>query len=248
MLAPDRTIALDGVTAADDVLLIRGRALYSVTDEENETRFYGRGPEGEPTLLAELSGGAPYIVACDDAPVFAFGTGTAVMIVEEGEAGPVTGHRHDFELGGDAFDERRPSRDRVRLACDDEGATLAVHHLDGRLEIVTCTRGGACEGAIPVAPLAAGFGLVRSEGTTVIAWTQEEESDGAVRVRTFGGDAAPDPRIVAACFADGEGFCGVPRLAEENGRILIAVQEGADLRVVESTDGGATFQRMTGVR
>ncbi len=97
-----------------------------------------------------------------------------------------------------------------------------------------------------MAPLAAGFGMVRSEGSTIVAWTNEAQND-PVLARTFG-ETPTDARIIAACFDDGEGFCGVPRLAEENGRVLVVAQEGADLRVVESTDRGATFQRMTGVQ
>ncbi len=109
MLAPERRIVLEGVGAEDDVLLLpSGRVVYSVTDETNVTRFYSRGVEGEATHLAELEGGAPFIAACEDGAFFALGTGTGVMIVEVGESGPVTEHRHDFTLGAPPFESATP--------------------------------------------------------------------------------------------------------------------------------------------
>jgi len=247
MLAADLRLVLDGVGPGDDVLLLEGgRVLYSATGDDGEVRFFAVAAGLTPTLLAELSGSAPFIVSCPGRPFSVFGTSTGVVVVEEAEAGPIEGHRRDIALGAAPFDARRPSRDRLRLACDDAGASLGLHHGDGRLEVLTCARGETCGSPIDVAPHAAAFDLVRSDGATVVAW-HENDDDGAVHATTLG--EAPVPaRVIAACFADGEGFCGAPRIAERNGRILVVTQEGADLRVLESTDQGQTFQRMTGVR
>jgi hypothetical protein len=147
---------------------------------------------------------------------------------------------------GSVFDPRRPSRDRARLVCDSTGASLVLHHDDGRLALVTCRNGAPCDSPRELSTEVGGFAAVRSEGATLVAWTGTE-GDGAVRAATYG-DTEVAARVIAACFADAEGFCGVPRIAERNRRILIATQEGGDLRVLETTDGGRTFAPMTGVR
>jgi len=254
ILPATESIVLDGMATGDDALLFADRVLYSTRGEQGGVRFFSRvldahvAPEATNAReLATIDGETPFIAACSSGAgqsYAALATDRRIVVIEEND-GDVTERFRGGGLGVAALDPRYPSRDYLRLSCDESGASLALHRGDGQLSVVSCAKGEPCTAEEPV-DQADSFDMVRVDGETLAAWTREPTA-GAIRVRVLG-TAVDAGRIVGACFDDGTGLCGLPRLAARNGRVVLVAQEGRDLRVVESHDAGRTFERMRGIR
>ncbi|MEM9189679.1 MAG: hypothetical protein AAGF12_10920 [Myxococcota bacterium] len=138
-----------------------------------------------------------------------------------------------------------PPGERMAVACT-EDRIHAIYRDGVRAMHVAC--GDRCE-ANPIP------GDFQSETRVALGCTQDEcliaRSDGgAIQLAAVrsGAEGPLEFRVVAACWDSAEGFCGAPQIAARAGRFLVAAFERGDYRVIESVDGGRTFQSMRGIR
>ncbi len=237
--------------ATDGVLVDGARAAVVVEPDASASsvRFALAPLAGETVELATLAGSAPYVVACAGASIgyaLLSTDGESALVAFEGRS-LLASTAIDLDardaLGRTFLDARDPARDRVKLVCDDAGATLAVHALDGTLRARECTARGACGGEVDLGATA-GFDVARVDGRSLLATTRSE--GGAVWVRSILRGPA---HVAAPCFSDGEGLCGRPLIAAGGGgRMVLVTRERNDLAAVESIDGGRTWRTMRGVR
>ena len=232
------------------VLLLNGETqppvLWASRGGEGVELWHLEAIDAEPRLLVTIAGERPFLVACGgpEARFVVFGAESAARVVR-------------FDRGAVAIGEpfslraREPvtapiaADDTVKLACD--ASTLDVAASTGTRELVSvrCDAGGRCEPPHRVATGAGAFDLVREGEHTLVAWTPNASNE--VHVARVGDR---ESRVPAACWdtREGTGFCGAPRLAARNGRIVLATREGSDLLAIETVDGGRTWRPMRGIR
>ncbi|RLB45681.1 MAG: hypothetical protein DRJ42_29380, partial [Deltaproteobacteria bacterium] len=132
ILPATESIVLDGMAVGDDALLFADRVLYSTrgqdAGEDGGVRFFSRvlgsqnarGPI-EARELAIVEGAAPFIAACSSGTgrsYAAFATDQRIIVIEEND-GDVVERFRGGGLGVAAIDPRYPSRDHLRLSCDE---------------------------------------------------------------------------------------------------------------------------------
>ena len=240
---------LEGMGEGDTALVLPGEppsVVWSARDEAL-VRFRVFAVGGEVAELAAVPGGAPFAFACEAAGVrwLALGTAGELRVARDlAVSGPIESGVLDPVAAED------PERDALDLACDAERLDVLLRRAGGTLVAVSCDAAARCGAPYE---LAAGVGhadAVREEGVTLVAWAAAGAS-AAVRVARLSPEREDGAIIPAACWRDDEmepGFCGAPRFAARNGRILLATRERGDMLVVESTDAGRTWRPMRGIR
>lgn len=180
----------------------------------------------------------------DDAVWVALGSAQQARLVRVlDETAPLVVADHLALTGTDELDEAR-----AVLRCDARGALLVAPLRAGGARLLACRAANDCRvGALRDLPRTAALDAAREDGHGVIALSVRvghvEVVEVDARGRTVGEGVVP-----AACWDDGTGLCGAPRLAARNGRILLVTREGTDLRALETLDGGASWGALRGLR
>jgi hypothetical protein len=203
----------------------------------------------ENKALASLPGeGKPWVVGCvqSGGQRLVFGHEHALAIGERAASGELTSWESlPFELR-DVLDERDHARDRVQPLCGSQALVAAVvRERSDRLSVALCRTGQARCVVEPIAASVRSFAAVVSEQRVVVAYAGDGESS-QLRVRSIDPSAPErsEERVPAPCWSDGKGFCGAPVLARVGDRLLLGAREGTDLRVLESRDGGISWQAL----
>ena len=198
--------------------------------------------DGEPQTVSGIEGESGYVVACgpEGSRFVLLGSEARAQVLRIASGEVRAGE--PFTL---AVDPALATRGGVRLACDDARLEIVARRTDRALIHVRCDAGAACAAPSELARDVAQHDLVREGEHTLVAWTPRSSNE--VHAAAVGGRASHVP---AACWdtREGTGFCGAPRLAARNGRILLATREGSDLLVVETIDGGESWRPMRGIR
>ncbi len=180
----------------------------------------------------------------DDAVWVALGSAQQARLVRVLDAAaPLVVADHVALTGTDELDEAR-----AVLRCDARGALLVAPLRAGGARLLACRAANDCRvGVLRDLPRTAALDAARDEGHGVIAFSVRvghvEVVEVDARGRTVG-----DAVVPAACWDDGTGLCGAPRLAARNGRILLVTREGTDVRALETLDGGASWGALRGLR
>jgi hypothetical protein len=201
--------------------------------------------------LAELEGaGAPWLVACSSGSVlgFAFGHDEALRLGTRAEDGTVTTWEPLRMPLQNVVDGRDGARDRVLPLCSADGALAALLDRGGRLQLVRCRAGETSCRAELVAPAVRSFAAVAHGGRVTVAYAGDGEAT-QVRVRSAAVDVSspPDEQVPSACWSDSRGLCGAPLLVHVGNRLLLGTREATDLMLLESSDGGGSWQPLKGL-
>lgn len=249
-LQPARSTPLEGYGPEDAALVLSdGRVAWTEHAGAGlRLRLHPRAGEG---TTVEGASGPAWLLACaaDGVQWVGFGASgrAAVVRMAPDEAAAI------HELSGLALDAPAihpvdEAVDAVRQVCDREMMHLLARAPDGVLRAVACDAEG-CGEPTEVATGAKRFAAARDAGATVVAWAREAR-EAQIRVTVVPADARPrtPPAVPAACWTLDGGFCGAPLLAARNGRFVLAGRDGAELLLLESTDGGASWRPMRGLR
>jgi hypothetical protein len=235
---PERLTALARSTVRSVASFVGSHVVWSV-DTEEDVGFYALASDALDRPADELArfspGGPPFVHRCDGHVLFGVGERARVAAHGEGRWRMSEPFEHGF-----ARATAKPA-----LACQDGelhafalGEEGAVQHVYCDADLACASRRASVGSADHVAAAPAG------DRRVVVAVSR----GGPVGVTTVVGREIGPVRAVAACWEGGAGLCGAPLAAAQNGRVLIAGRENADLRVVETTDGGRTFRTMRGIR
>lgn len=236
----NQPLEVGAVTMYDARLLADGRPVVVVpTDTGLQALLFDtNGVANRP--LAEVEGTDGVLLrTCevDGVAWVALGSTSHALVVHDGVDAPPSSSVTRVTLArGEALDGVR-----AVLSCDARGALLVAPVRSGGARILACDPDGTCHaGVLRELPRTAKVVASRDEGHGVVAYAV---GHGAVRVLRIDARAAPlaASLIPAACWDDGTGLCGPPMLAARNGRILLVTREGADLRALETLDGGASW-------
>jgi hypothetical protein len=145
-----------------------------------------------------------------------------------------------------ALDREDPARDGIMLHCDPNVLTLYARDTEATLRRARCDA-RACSVGEPIANDVAGFTATQASTGEVVATTGLRRQGIAVhRLDANGAPAAP-PVAPAPCWDPTGGMCGQPTLVVAGKRLLLGARDGSDLLTLESKDGGASWQRMSGL-
>jgi hypothetical protein len=236
-----------------DALLLSGepRAVaYAVADgDDMEARLFAYESNGTPLSLGRASGPSPFVEACsaDRTRWIAYGTARALALSRVTDGGAPSQPLPETALSlGPLVPRNESARDRVRVLCSADHATVLVHGADRVLTILRCDA-EACARA-EVAPSVAAFDAALSGDDAVVAYSRDGHPQIAVvRLDARGAPRAP-PITPAPCWDPEGGMCGQPTLLAARERLLLCARESSDLLVLESNDGGAGFAPLRGLR
>lgn len=142
-----------------------------------------------------------------------------------------------------------PALDRVRVSCTADRALVFVLDRRDTLSLSSCLDDGSCSKARALAPNVAAFAAASTpSGSLVVSCGLAPARE--LRALRLDPDGAPasSPTTPAACWEPQGGLCGVPTLATDGNRIVLAARDGEDLLVVESDDAGAQFKALAGLK
>jgi hypothetical protein len=204
----------------------------------------------EPILLGGARGGTPWIEACEAHGVrwFAYGTDAELALsrIEPGDEPTRPLPAAALDLGVLLpRDEQR--RDRVRVLCAAERATVVVLARDRTLRALRCDRTACAHGPVLAGGVTA-FDAVVTGDTTVVAYTRSDQPQ--VTVVRLDAKAAPlEPaHTPAPCWDPQGGMCGQPTLVTAPSRLLLCARDGSDLVALESQDGGRHWKPLGGLQ
>ncbi|MET0344425.1 MAG: hypothetical protein ABW252_25655 [Polyangiales bacterium] len=252
-LPPLAAAAIAPVHAPGDPLLLlsAGRPRLLLAQRDGDAARVVELTDSDVQLRARLEGaGTPWLVGCDDGAELGLAFGHENALVLAALRGDEVVAFPPVEVAlRDVIDEADPARDRVVRLCVGPARALALA-LDrrGKLLRVQCLAGAErCEVA-PVAAQVRTFAARVQGGRLVVAYASGAEA-AQIRVRSdaLDGQGESESSVPATCWSDARGMCGPPSLAEAGRRLLLAAREGADLRVLESADGGRTFSPLAGL-
>ncbi|MFW5876670.1 MAG: hypothetical protein ACOCXM_08030 [Myxococcota bacterium] len=249
-VTPQATWPLRGFRPGEAVRLVQGATTHVLwtapTPSGAVLRMRDLEPEpgsaSEVHEAREIAGaGSPRMVTCTSGPVVwvLIGSGDRGRVVRFGDEAPVR--------KGASFELPWNPRRAPALACGEDRATVVAPTRHG-LTLRRCDEEGRCEATRPIRGEVHTFAAIRDRGTTAVAFAAAPRRQ--VWIATWSDDESEptSPRVVAPCFGEEGGLCGTPRFAARSGRILLAAREDGDLLVVETTDGGATWRPMRGLR
>ncbi len=146
--------------------------------------------------------------------------GTVLGAIEAVPAIPV--HRPD------------PLDDTARCATTESGTSFAWLDADGVLHLAPDV---SAPRTVAVATHVAGFGIARTGETAYLAsWGEDGHRSVTLRRWWRGRELAHE--VVAACWQNGDGFCGSAGLASDGDRVVIFAREETDLLVLSVTGAG----------
>jgi hypothetical protein len=150
------------------------------------------------------------------------------------------------------FDEEDPARDRLRLVCDEQQAWIFLQDADDTLQVTRCDALARCSPPRALARETAAFAalLVTARDVAAVVAYARRAPHRELRVLRLTTSTAPiDASVMpAACWDPFGGMCGMPTLALDGQRVLLAARDGLDLLIVESNDAGSTFASLSGFR
>jgi hypothetical protein len=172
------------------------------------------------SLLAE----ADRLEACGETFV-ALGP-TQAQIVRGASAGPAFSHGARTPIRGSTHAESS-----VHVACEGEAVVVGALDRSGTLTVHVCrsgATGGHCEAAAwPVADVTS-FDLALHDGQVWVASSGDAAAP-SIHVGLLGGE----PRVAAACWSSGHGFCGPGRWAVPpagtDGPLVLTARDGSDV-------------------
>jgi hypothetical protein len=149
------------------------------------------------------------------------------------------------------IDDENPARDRVQLTCDDAHAWLSFVDTSGALAVAACDA-SACAAPRRVADSVTSFSMqpIAERGAALLLAFSRLPPNRELRVLRLSSQAAPlaAPMTPAACWEPFGGMCGVPTLLRDGQRVILAARDSADLLAIESSDGGAHFVPLSGLK
>jgi hypothetical protein len=196
--------------------------------------------------LPPVSGEYPWTLGCSTAgsQLLAYGTSTALRVVRLENDVPAELLTRNVTLPGALHSEDR-ALDRVRLVCSDARAQLFWIDATRNLWTTLCAADG-CSEPRTIATRASSFAVLpRPDGAVIALGSLAEE----IRVLRLDEKANQRAAAVApsACFEPTSGLCGTPALVADAQRIVLTARDRSDLLALESTDGGATFNTLSGL-
>lgn len=129
----------------------------------------------------------------------------------------------------------------VQMNCDRNGFSLVYRDTSRRLWGQRCGYAAPCDAPVLVAARATTYASLLYQGKLAVAYA--EKKNGQIRMRVGGVASA----AISPCFLPRAGMCGTPTLHQVGSRLVLAAREGADALVLESSDGGRSFQPLPGL-
>ncbi|MFI5308505.1 MAG: hypothetical protein ACHQ53_14195 [Polyangiales bacterium] len=252
--APLERIMLPASAPPEDALLLPGTPaaiVYAVPDEAGMQAWLWRyDPNEAPVALGPFGGGSAFAVACETptARYVAFGSERALSVSRVPQAGaPVTVLAPTPLALGEPLHPEDPSHDRVRLLCRGEDATVVLADADRHLVSFHCDA-QSCEQGPEVARAVMGFDAVALPELTLVAYSRSAQPQITVQQLDLHGAPRSASTTPGACWDPTSGMCGLPTLVNDRARVLLCARDGADLLALESSDQGAHWQPLSGLR
>jgi hypothetical protein len=204
-----------------------------------------------PVLLGTVGGGNPWVEACQaqGARWIAFGSDSELAlarIAADGAAStPLSATPLDL---GPLLPRDEARRDRVRLLCEAERATLVVLARDHTLRALRCDPAGCAQSAALVGSVTAFDAAIAPGDSAVLAYARSDQPQ--VTVVRLDARAVPHgpPHTPAPCWDPQGGMCGQPTLVVAPSRLLLCARDGSDLVALESHDGGQRWKPLGGLK
>lgn len=192
---------------------------------------------GEPRPVPRPSGDVR-LAACGGWVALAGPRGAVVVDLRGGDEGAAAGAKPPGAYRPD-LDLDPPRASGLALTCGD--GFVDVYTLERAvLRRVRCGARG-CGDPLEVARSVVRFSAVAlAEAESLVAITSDPV-DAPVRLVRITSEGLEPPTTPAACWAPTAGLCGAPSLTGAADRMLLAVLEGTDLRLLESRDGGRSW-------
>jgi hypothetical protein len=205
----------------------------------------------DPILLGRAGGAGGWVEACSagSARWVAFGTESELALARvHAQVEPST------PLPASAFDigalvpRDESGRDRVRVLCEAERATLVVLARDRTLQVLRCDP-DSCVRTFVLARGVTGFdAALTADDVAVLAYARSDQPQVTVVRVDAGGAVLGDAQTPAPCWDPTGGMCGQPTLVAAPGRLLLCARDGSDLVALESPDGGQRWRPLSGLK
>lgn len=254
---PISRFALDGIAEGDDALLAPGdpaRVVWTTHDATGLTVRMRILVEGDAAILLTtpaMRGEGAWLLACDagDASWIAAGTSTHGRLIRLPDAGAPFVSPPFAIAAGRPLDASDPASDRARLVCERDLAHLVLRRADRDAGVLVACDARRCGAPAEIARRVERLDAVRGARHTLVAWSGDHERP-LIRIARFDhrGQAVGEPLIPAACWEPDGGFCHQPYLAAGPGRIVLAARDSTDVLVIETTDDGAQWKTLRGLR
>jgi hypothetical protein len=143
--------------------------------------------------------------------------------------------------------QKEPARDGVQLICSDTSLTALVRDRSHVLWRITCgVDQSVCRRELVHGDVASFSGV--ANGSALLVAYAGVESGAQVRLARYASDGRKisGEQIPSPCFAPAGGFCEQPMLKRIGQRIVLTARNRFDLLALESGDGGAHWQGLSG--
>ncbi|MGD8860429.1 MAG: hypothetical protein PVI30_10475 [Myxococcales bacterium] len=201
-----------------------------------------------PELVAELEGEGAWSAACRAGEVrwVVMGTDRALALARLAEDTIRALPAQTIALG-DPLHPSDPDKDRVRLLCEPERATLVALDAEGALSSLHCTPGTCTRGADGPTGVAAFDAATLGE---VVLVAHSGKQDPVIQVARLDPDGARlgSAAVRAACWDPSGGMCGAPTLLVDGKRVVLASRDRSDLLAIESVDGAESWRTLGGLK
>jgi hypothetical protein len=204
-----------------------------------------------PIALGRADGEGGWVQACDanGARWIAFGSQRELALARVPAQGePTTPWPAGALEIGALLPRDESNRDRVRVVCEAEHATLVVLGGDQTLNVLRCDS-ASCARTPTLARGVTAFDVaVTADDVAVVAYARSDQPQvTVVRIDARGSTLAP-PQTPAPCWDPTGGMCGQPTLVAAPGRLLLCARDGSDLVALESHDGGQRWRPLSGLK
>jgi hypothetical protein len=252
-LSPLERIPVMPRAVPTDALVHSDGVFYAADVGENVKVYLHADEAGEGgAALASLPGPGGWIAACSAGNTrwLVLGTNREVAVLRsDGEGAFEKTATLPLSIA-DSIHDDDPALDNFRILCVKGRAQLLARSAhDGSLSSVSCTASRGCGPAKVIARSVYGFDAVSFGDNTVVAYCGDRDHAQIRVVRLdSSGRPAGEPLTPAVCWARQGGLCGIPGVAADEKRVLVAAREPGYLRIIESTDGGKSWSPMSGMK
>ncbi|HEX2677360.1 MAG TPA: hypothetical protein VHM19_11985 [Polyangiales bacterium] len=210
-----------------------------------------------PITLHGVAGKAPWITVCQTphARFVAYGSDSALRVARIRDDGSFAEAAEQPVALGATIDIENAALDRVRLACDDTQVWLFALDASNTLRTMQCDTADACTPLRELATNVATFSNLllaqgRADHTRALLAFSGLYPAREIRLLRLDASGAPLAASLtpAACWDPYGGMCGAPTLVADEQRVVLAAREGDDLLAIESEDGGAHFETLSGLK
>jgi hypothetical protein len=252
--SPLERFAVPAEKPPEDALLLPGAppaVVYIVRTESSMKAWLWRyDPREEPIALGDFGGVSAFAVACEtpSARYVAFGSEVGLEISRVPQTGAPSNVLPATPLMlGEPLHPEDPSHDRIRLLCRGADATLLVADAGRHLSSFACNPNG-CERGPEIAQTVASFDALALPELTLVAYSRAAQPQITVQQLDLHGALRGAAVTPGACWDPTSGMCGAPTLVDDRARVLLCARDGADLLALESTDQGAHWQPLSGLK